>query len=61
MDVADEDLNLESVRTMVTTIVSLGPPNHDARLLSENLLEFDPNSRVPRDNDMRSLRTDFHD
>lgn len=61
MDDANVDLNLESVRTIVTTIVSLGPPNHESRMLSENLLDFDKNSAVPRSGDIKSLRRDFHD
>lgn len=32
------DLNMDNVRTIVTTVVSLRRPNHDLTLLSEKLL-----------------------
>lgn len=38
INIAEMDLNMESVRTIVSTIVSLRRPNHDPTLLSEKLL-----------------------
>jgi len=55
MDAAEVDLNLESIHTIVTTIVYLGPPNYSQRLLSEKLLDFISESKVPAKN-MKDLR-----
>ena len=38
INMAELDLNMDNVRTIVTTIVSLRRPNHDKILLSEKLL-----------------------
>jgi hypothetical protein len=52
---------LESISTIVTTIVYLSPPNHDQRLLSEKLLQSIPEAKVPKDKNMKKLQEDFFD
>ena len=38
INIAEIDLNMDNVKTNVTTIVSIRRPNHDSILLSEKLL-----------------------
>ena len=38
MNQAEQNLNMAETLTVVTTIVSLGPPNHDENLLTEKML-----------------------
>ena len=38
INISEMDLNMDNVRTIVSTIVSLRRPNHDSTLLSEKLL-----------------------
>ena len=38
INIAEMDLNMDNVKTIVTTVVSLRRPNHESTLLSEKLL-----------------------
>ena len=46
---------------MVTTVVYLRPPNHDSRLVSERLLEYMEDHKVPRSREMKKIRQEFFD
>ena len=65
INVAEMDLNMENVRTMVTTIVSIRRPNHDSILLSEKLLfstslNDSHQMETEQDRRMNELRENFY-
>ena len=63
INMAEMDLNLDNVRTIVSTVVSLRRPNHDSTLLSEKCL-FSSNLADGTDGDyqrkMGDLRENFY-
>ena len=61
IDQAENNLNLESLRMMVTTVVYLRKPNHDSRLMSERLLEYMDDYKVPKSREMKKLRNELFD
>lgn len=51
---------MQSVHTITTTFVSLKPPDHSSRLVSENLLAQDKSTAV-NEQKMQDLREEFLD
>ena len=62
INMAEMDLNMDNVRTIVSTIVSLRRPNHEATLLSEKLLFSTSilDKETDYDKKMSDLRENFY-
>lgn len=60
INVAEQDLKMDETKTVVTTIVSLGPPNHDPNLLTEKMLLVSEQMEMLDLENFKELRSNFN-
>jgi len=60
INMAEQDLKMDETKTVVTTIVSLGPPNHDPNLLTEKMLLMSEQMQMLDLENFNELRSNFN-